>query len=420
MAMRMRSTLRRTPVTVAVGAVAAVAVFGAVTAVGSSSTEATTSERTVTVSRGVVQSTVSGSGNLAPANQVDLSFGTSGQITKIYVKSGQHVHAGQLLAKLDPTSAKVTLAQAQADLETAQDTLDNVDSSSSSSTTTTEASAEASVKAAQLAVDDATKALASTKLRAPYAGTIASIDADVGDSVGSSSSSSSGSSGDSSTSSASSSDSSTSSDSSRGSGVMTLAQLSRYKMSVSLSESDVGKVKVGQTATVTVNAASDEEFSARVTNVGVLSSSSSSTSSSSSSTAVSYPVTLTLKQTGKAGMSATADIVVSQSSGLSVPTQALQGSTVTVESNGKRMTRQVQTGVAGDSSTQIVSGLREGEKVVVTSTSASAGSSASGSTSARGSSTGTGRGATGGLSDGLSGGGRTGGLPSGGPPGAGG
>jgi hypothetical protein len=65
-------------------------------------------------------------------------------------------------------------------------------------------------------------------------------------------------------------------------------------MEVSLSESDIGSVKVGQPATVTVNAASGEQFAARVVDIGVLSSSSSSGSSSS---AVSYPVTLSLDQT---------------------------------------------------------------------------------------------------------------------------
>jgi hypothetical protein len=150
-------------------------------------------------------------------------------------------------------------------------------------------------------------------------------------------------------------------------------------MDVSLSESDIGSVKVGQPATVTVNAASGEEFAGRVTHIGVLSSSSSSGSSSS---AVSYPVTLTLDQTSKhlkAGMSATADIITSQVSGIAVPTQALSGSNVTVElKNGTRTTQRVQTGVVGDSTTQIISGLNAGDKVVVKSASAAAGSSTSG------------------------------------------
>jgi hypothetical protein len=150
-------------------------------------------------------------------------------------------------------------------------------------------------------------------------------------------------------------------------------------MEVSLSESDIGSVKVGQPATVTVNAASGEQFAGRVADIGVLSSSSSSGSSSS---AVSYPVTLSLDQTAKslkAGMSATADIVTSQVTGMAVPSQALSGSTVTVEApDGTQTTERVQTGVVGDSTTQVVSGLKVGDKVVVRSTAAALGA-ASGS-----------------------------------------
>ena len=65
-----------------------------------------------------------------------------------------------------------------------------------------------------------------------------------------------------------------------------------------------------------------------------------------------------------------AGIVTGQASGVVVPPAALRGSTVTVVKDGKRTTEQVQTGVAGDSTTQIVSGLSAGDQVVVTSVSA--------------------------------------------------
>ena len=172
--------------------------------------------------------------------------------------------------------------------------------------------------------------------------------------------------------------SSSASGSSSSTSFITLAQLSRYKMQVSLSESDIGSVKVGQPATVTVNAASGEEFAARVSQIGVLSSSSGSDTSS----AVSYPVTLTLDQTSshlKAGMSATADIVTSQVTGLAVPSQALTGSTVTVQAaDGTQTTQRVQTGVVGDSTTQIVSGLKAGDTLVVRSAAAALGAAAGG------------------------------------------
>jgi multidrug efflux pump subunit AcrA (membrane-fusion protein) len=248
------------------------------------------------------------------------------------------------------------------------------------------------VQSAQLGVAKAEKALAATKLYAPMAGTIAAIGGAVGETVGSSSSAS-GSSGSADAGSTAavagglggsgggSGSTSGSSTGSSSAGFITLAQLSRYTMDVSLSESDIGKVKVGQQATVTVNAASGAQFAARVQRVGVLS------SSSSSSGAVSYPVTLRLSQTDsklKAGMSATADIVVSQASGVTVPSQAVQAGSVTLVRNGRRTTQRVQTGVVGDSSTQILSGLKAGDEVVVRSASAAAGAAAGSAASSTG------------------------------------
>src|SRR5262245_36320981 len=67
---------------------------------------ATVSERTVEVTRGVIQTVVSGSGNLEPAKQVDVDFATSGKITRIYTKTGAHVSKGELLARIDDRSQK--------------------------------------------------------------------------------------------------------------------------------------------------------------------------------------------------------------------------------------------------------------------------------------------------------------------------
>ena len=421
---------RRPPLAVlALAAVTVAVVVIAILAVGSPSAS-TAREREVKVARGVVQSTVSGSGSLSPANQLALNFKTSGVVTHVYVKAGEHVSEGELLATLDSSSAEVSLAQAKADLQTAQDNLTkarsaSTTSSSSSATAATAATAsiasadadapssrdsdgtapktsnggnngssnnssnpansstpnnsgnsgstmsvaaaQAAVDSAELAVSDAEQAVASTKLRAPMPGTIAEVSGATGDSV-----------------SAGSGNGSNAAASGTDSGFVTLAQLSRYTMEVSLSESDIGKVKKGQAATVTVNAASGEEFEAHVTDIAVLSSAasdSSGTGGGGGSSAVSYAVTLTLDQTSKklkAGMSASADIVVAQATGLVVPTQALQGNSVTVLRDGERSTQQVQTGVAGDSTTQILSGLKEGDTVIVTSTAAAAAASGNG------------------------------------------
>jgi multidrug efflux pump subunit AcrA (membrane-fusion protein) len=403
--------------TLALAALAAAAIVVAVLVVGSPAASSA-QERTATVERGVIQSTVSGSGNLEPVNQADVDFATSGEITHIYVREGQHVSEDEILAKVDPAAANVELAQAGADLQSAQDALDQANEAASTTTTTattapssgskgasdssgsgsgsgstmTVAAAQASLDSAQLSVQSAEKAVAATILRAPMAGTVTAVNGSVGQTVSGGSSSSSSSSSASSSSSTGSNGasvagglggagaSSSSSGASGGSSFITLAQVSRFKMEVSLSESDIGSVKVGQPATVTVNAASGEQFAARVTDIGVLSSSSSSGSSSS---AVSYPVTLSLAQTAKrlkAGMSATADIVTSEVTGLAVPSQALSGSTVTVQAaDGTQTTQRVQTGVVGDATTQVVSGLKVGDKVVVRSTAAALGGALGGS-----------------------------------------
>lgn len=315
-----RTRSRGRPVVVATLAVlAAAAVGGAATTVVKDGTTgaATTTSRTVTVSSGVVQTTVSGSGNLEAVHQRSLSFDTAGTVDKLYVKAGDKITEGHALARLIPT--------------------------------------------------DTTQA--TTWLRAPYSGTVSSVGVAVGDVVSGTSSDAAAASSTSTTSTA----------------AFELVQLTSYDLSVSVSESDIGDVKVGQLATVTVSA-TGEQLAARVSRVGVVSSSSTSSTgtTSSASSAVAYPVTLRLTQrskTIKPGMTASADIVTAQSTGLTVPTQALRGSRVTVVNGATQQTKQVQVGVAGDSMTEIVSGLSAGDKVLVTSTSAAAGANATGADS---------------------------------------
>jgi multidrug efflux pump subunit AcrA (membrane-fusion protein) len=110
------------------GAIAAAAlVIGPPNAPGSQ-------DRTVTAQRGVVQSTVSGSGSLQ-AQETDLNFRVSGRLRRVYVGAGQHVAAGQLLAELDPRDARLGLDEAKANLSSAETKLGQAKSSSASQTT---------------------------------------------------------------------------------------------------------------------------------------------------------------------------------------------------------------------------------------------------------------------------------------------
>jgi hypothetical protein len=159
-----------------------------------------------------------------------------------------------------------------------------------------------------------------------------------------------------------------------------LTNLSSMQVVVPLSESEVGSVKVRQTATVAIEALSGRKVAAHVLSIASL-------PASSSSGVVSYDVTFQLDQleTGvKAGMSATAEVVVKQAEGLNVPTSAISAGTVTVVQGAKHVTRAVTTGLAGNTSTIILSGLKAGEQVVLpTPTTAGTGSATKGATTPR-------------------------------------
>jgi hypothetical protein len=177
-------------------------------------------------------------------------------------------------------------------------------------------------------------------------------------------------------------------------------------MTVAFSESDISKIHVGQPATVTLDALAGVELAAHVSSISLV--------GTTSSSVVSYDATLTLDQNDsrvKPGMSASAAVIVGQASGVTVPNQAVTGSgslgTVSLMQDGKTVTQQVVVGLRGDTRTQIISGLKAGDEVVITVALPSLGST---STSGAGGTLGGGRLGGGGLGGGgLGGGGLSGG-----------
>jgi HlyD family secretion protein len=80
-----------------------------------------------TVARRTVTASVTGTGNLVPMEQANVSFKVSGSLTEIDVRVGDHVAAGQLLARIDPTPEQNALASAQANLAIAQANLQSAE-----------------------------------------------------------------------------------------------------------------------------------------------------------------------------------------------------------------------------------------------------------------------------------------------------
>jgi multidrug efflux pump subunit AcrA (membrane-fusion protein) len=446
--------------TIALGAGALTLIVLAVLLVGAPGRASSGQTRVVKVRNGVVQSTVSGSGNVQPATQLDLGFRTSGVVQRIYVTQGQYVTPGKLLAELNPQSAEVTLELGRATLQAAEATLVQEEESggetssgqssagakttaattasatkapttstgsnptttrSSPSTTTPEkatqsaatkeanlASARAAVKADRLAVQGDEQSVANTKLYAPTNGTIVSLSGEVGESVSgtgttrastattssSAAATGAGGTGASTTGRSSSTTTSAASSSTSTSAFAVLSDLGAMQLVVPLSESEVVAVHAGQPATVTVEALEGMKLAAHVVSVATL--------STSNSGVVSYPVTFQLDQpasTLKPGMSATAEVVAKQAEGINVPTSAISGRAVTVVRGGKQVRQPVVTGLAGNSSTIILSGLQAGEEILLPVASSSSSTSIASKLGGRG---------------GLGGGG---GFPGGGPGG---
>jgi multidrug resistance efflux pump len=138
----------------ALGALCVAAIVAAFLVVGPQSQSATVQSRIVKVQQGVVQSSVSGSGAIQPATQLDLGFKTAGVVQRIYVSLGAQVSAGKLLAELNPQSAEVTLEQAKASLLAAEATL--AQEQEDDGETSSGQSGGASAKAANVATAPAT------------------------------------------------------------------------------------------------------------------------------------------------------------------------------------------------------------------------------------------------------------------------
>ena len=71
---------------------------------------------TVVVDRGTVALAVSASGSIAPGGRQSLGFADGGTVTEVLVNVGDQVQPGQVLARIDDTVARQTLAQRQATL----------------------------------------------------------------------------------------------------------------------------------------------------------------------------------------------------------------------------------------------------------------------------------------------------------------
>ncbi len=101
------------------GFILSIGILGlALTSCGSQTSIASTA--TATITRGELIQSVSGSGQVKPAQDTSLNFGTSGIVAQVLVKEGQQVQQGARLATIDTTDLDQQVLQAAANLKSAQ------------------------------------------------------------------------------------------------------------------------------------------------------------------------------------------------------------------------------------------------------------------------------------------------------------
>lgn len=361
---------------------------------------ASTTYRFVAAQRTNLAATVATTGSLVPISQVKLSFKSGGKLKELNVKVGDVVKAGAVLARLDTTDLEFTLAQNMVSLENAQlklaqlkagptsqditiaktnldkstlalqkaqsdydkvawrndvgqtsqaqalqsATLDyqsalaNYAKATAGSTTTDLQIQENQVKTAQIQVDQARSNIQGATIVAPFDGMIASVTGNVGEQVAATP-------------------------------MITLVDLSAMRVEANIDETDIGRVAVGQTVNITFDSLSGLTLPAKITTIAP--------NATAQSGVVTYQVHAVPTQTDprlRAGMTATASIVVEQRTNvLAVANRAIKINrgvkTVEVaQPDGTLLEKQVTTGLANDTNTEILSGLSDGEMVAIATT----------------------------------------------------
>jgi RND family efflux transporter MFP subunit len=389
---------------IALAAVVVVVAVIAISMLGTSSTATTIT--TAKVQRQTIQATVSGSGNAVVSDVTEVQPGITGTVTRLSVKLGQTVKAGQLLFKITNPSldaqveqaegqyrqAKQSVSQAKASVIQAQNALHNAEHPAKVGTTTPApdpravrlarqqlttaklglTSANESLDSASTSVSQAKDTADKRTVTAPVGGVITVLNAQNGQSLSGSGSPSSGSS-------AASASGSTNS-------AVEISDLSTLRAQVQINEVDLVNVKAGQQALVTFDALPSSAVSGTVSDIAP--------TGTNSSGVVTYNVNIALDSVDprlRPTMSCTADIVSETHAGaLVVPSSAVHTDATTqkhyvetIDASGTVRQVVVTTGLVVGVQTEVLSGVTEGT-VVVTSGSASGSSTGSTATSGTG------------------------------------
>jgi HlyD family secretion protein len=397
-----------------IGGVAVVAVLGGVVAFS------VTKERrsripvlTQKVARRDLVSTVSASGEIKPKMFVNVAADVSGRITDMFVKEGDTVRKGQMLARIDATrleagkeqseaavqAARADLARTEADVQNARLGFERAKKMRTDQLISDQQfeQADADLKMKSAAVEaqkrrirqqEALLASTSDDVRktvvvAPMNGVVTSLQREQGESV-------------------------IGAQSFSPTVIMTVGDVSSFEVEILVDETDIRYVTLGLPAEVRVDALEGVKLKGEVTEIGSSAiprgqtAASTSSSSNTANQAKDFKVTVTLTQPPpslRSGLNATAEITTNKKEKvLAIPIQAvvvrevskegkvvdpaaLQASEgdpsggaprekgeekegVFVVNNGQVAFRPVKTGIIGETEIEVTEGLKEGDEIV--------------------------------------------------------
>jgi len=337
---------------------------------------------TLTVARGTLVERAAASGTIAPDRQVEIRSRASGEVLEVLVEEGDVVEEGALLVRLDTTDAarslrdaeatvrrlraevsasRASLAIAEGDAENArvarsisergasmglvsgESDRDSARAAASAAGNVTLenarlASARASLDTATIAAEVAEETLGRAEIRAPFAGTVLSVEVELGTIVASALNSVSG-----------------------GTALLTLADLTDLRIIGQLDESQIASVAVAQDASIRVDAYPTREFVGRVERVSPL--------AYEIDSVIVFDVEIVVTDEDRAllrsGMSADVQIVTQRhEDALLVPLGSLRSTGPTRAvflANGER--REITTGPTDGSMIVVLEGLNEGDEI---------------------------------------------------------
>jgi HlyD family secretion protein len=340
-----------------------------------------------TVTRDDLQAKVTANGKVQAQRKVDISATVPGQITLIAVGEGDRVRKGQFLLQIDSAnpsatarssessmqallreleSAQASREQAKADLRRAEENrrggiiserdLENARTAHATAEATVQA-AEHRVRQSRATLEGAQDTLHKTTVRAPMDGTVTAKRVEEGEVavIGVLNQ--------------------------PGTVLLTISDMSVVEAELEVDETSVPSVKVGQEALVRIDAYPNKTFNGLVTDVG----SSPILKTGSPNEAIKFKTKVQIKDPPadvKPGLSVQADILTGfREQALVMPIQALvvreveRGNSasrgvsrdeegVFLAEDGKARFRAIQTGLMGELTVEVVSGLAGGETIV--------------------------------------------------------